>query len=168
MSHYINGLADADCDLFRRESFKIRQLQNLPTAWTEAAQQLLYQARQCSNIIRTRRKRQFGSSTFRFHTLVEAVRRQMTLAIHSAMIRILQQPHFEYALTRIEFCLRPKKIQEDGLYDVLGFPGIADNSEGDAVHQAMIAIEKHSQRVVLPVHQGMRQLLVRQLIEKTP
>jgi hypothetical protein len=79
------------------------------------------------------------------------------------VIRVLKQPHFSSALRRIELRRRAKNFKEHRLHQIFGFTCIAQYSQRDIHHQAMIAVEENGQRIMLPELQAKHYRFITQL-----
>src|ERR1700722_5191235 len=88
------------------------------------------------------------------------VRNQMTFAMQCPMIGVLQDPYLQHAPARIEIRRGTKNIEKDGLNDFFRFAWISYNAYGDAVHQAVIAVEENGEGVAVTGDDIVDQCLV--------
>jgi hypothetical protein len=64
------------------------------------------------------------------------------------VIGVLQKPHFEYALARIEVRHGAINVEEYRLDDFFSFTGIAHNPKGHIKDEPMVAIKENSESVL--------------------
>src|SRR6266550_2432249 len=89
----------------------------------------------------------------------------MPLPVQSAMIGILQDPHFEYALASVEIRHRPINVQKNRLDNLLGFAWIADDSECYVENKVPIAVKESREGVLAADCHMLRKLFIGELEE---
>src|SRR6266403_1636088 len=89
----------------------------------------------------------------------------MPFPVQSAMIGILQDPHFEYALARVKIRHSPINVQENRLDNLLGFAWIADDSECYVENEMVIAIKESGDGVLAANGHTLHKLFVGELTE---
>src|SRR6266851_4685301 len=72
----------------------------------------------------------------------------MPFPVQSAMIGILQDPHFEYALATVKIRHRPINVQENRLNNLLSFARIPDDSECYVENKMLIAVKESGDSVL--------------------
>src|SRR5208282_6918805 len=88
--------------------------------------------------------------------------------VQRPVVRILQQPHFQYALVRVERRQAAEEIKEHNLNDFLSLARIVDDAHGDTEDQLVVAIKKNGKRILLAGKQTADELLVGQSVEVRP
>ncbi|MGA2857069.1 MAG: hypothetical protein ABSE40_09375 [Candidatus Sulfotelmatobacter sp.] len=147
-------------DLIRGQPFKVRQLQNLATARTEASHELVHQPRHLRYIPWVPRQLGLCRYAVKIHPFVKVARCQVPAPVQRPVVRILQQPHFEYALVRVEPGQSAEEIKEHNLYDFLSLAWIVDDAHGDTEDQLVVAIKENGERILLAGKQTADELLV--------
>jgi hypothetical protein len=66
----------------------------------------------------------------------------MLSAVDVAVVRVLHQPHLSIAFAGVELCHGATNIQENGLRNVFGFTGIANNFQGNAQDKLLVAVKR--------------------------
>src|SRR5258707_9176726 len=89
----------------------------------------------------------------------------MPFPVQSAMIRILQDPHFEYALARVKIRHRPINVQKNRLNNLLGFAWIADDSERNVENEMLIAVKESREGVLAADCHTLHELFIGELEE---
>jgi|ERR671922_401144 hypothetical protein len=87
----------------------------------------------------------------------------MPLPVKRSMIRILQQPHFEYALARIKIRRGAKNVEKDRLDDFFRLARIVDNSQRNVENKVTVTVKKARKSVVAAKSHVADQLFVREL-----
>ena len=89
----------------------------------------------------------------------------MPFPVQSAMIGILQDPHFEYALARVKIRHSPINVEKNGLNNLLGFAWIADDSERHVENEMVVSIKENSDSVLAASGHTLHKLFVGELEE---
>src|SRR6267143_5619305 len=89
----------------------------------------------------------------------------MPFPVQSAMIGILQDPHFEYALARVKIRHSPINVQENRLDNLLGFAWIADDSECYVENKMVIAVKEGGDGVLAADCHTLHELFIGELTE---
>ena len=89
----------------------------------------------------------------------------MPFPVQSAMIGILQDPHFEYALARVKIRHCPINVQKNSLDNFLGFAWIADDSERHVENEMVIAVKKSCDCVLAADCHTLHKLFIGELEE---
>ena len=84
----------------------------------------------------------------------------MTLAVQRAVIRILQQPDTNQALSTVEISHCSEDAEKHGLHNLFGLARIAHNSQRYVKHQTMITVEKNRKSLVTSSSEKFNQILV--------
>ena len=75
--------------------------------------------------------------------VVRAPYQKVVSAISAATICVLQEPHPKSSSRRVELSRIAIKFQENGLREVLRFPGVAHDTQGRHMNQTMVSLENH-------------------------
>src|SRR5437667_5674364 len=89
----------------------------------------------------------------------------MPFPVQSAMIGILQDPHFEYALARVKIRHSPINVQENRLDNLLGFAWIADDSERHVENEMVIPVKESREGVLAADCHMLHKLFIGELEE---
>src|SRR6266850_3091375 len=89
----------------------------------------------------------------------------MPFPVQSAMIGILKDPHFEYALARVKIRHSPINVQKNRLNNLFGFAWIADDSERHVENKMLIAVKESRDGVLAADCHVLHKLFIGQLEE---
>src|SRR5713226_4277282 len=89
----------------------------------------------------------------------------MPFPVQSAMIGILQDPHFEYALARVKIRHRPINVQKNRLNDLLSLAWIAHDSERHVENEMLIAVKESREGVLAAECHTLHKLFIGELTE---
>src|SRR6266852_1914304 len=89
----------------------------------------------------------------------------MPFPVQSAMIGILQDPHFEYALARVKIRHRAENIEKNSLNDFLSLAGVAHDSECYVENEMLITVKESGDGVLAADCHTLHKLFIRELTE---
>src|SRR6266481_9197666 len=89
----------------------------------------------------------------------------MPFPVQSAMIGILKDPHFEYALARVKIRQCPINVQKNRLNNFLGFAWIADDSQRHIENEMVIAVKESREGILAADSHMLHKLFIGELEE---
>jgi hypothetical protein len=93
---------------------------------------------------------------------VKPANEQIVSPVDTSALRALQEPHFKSPSGGVELSQAAVNFQENRLGQVLGFRGVAENSQSDKMNEAMVAFENHRERIGIARLHLLDELLIAQ------
>jgi len=152
-------------NLFRRQSFVIGHLENRALPRFEPSEHLFREARHFGQLSRERAAHAEFDRSLEIFPAVEVIGNKMALPVQCPVIRILQDPHFEHALARIEIRHGAIDVEKNRLNYFLGLAGIPNDAERHIEYKPVIPIEENGKGVVTAGRHMLNKLLIRELAE---